>query len=160
MLKAARTNRQGMRGTGVDMNLFRRRRIEAHIDMTPMVDTLLQLFLIFIVGASLASPTIDIDLPRAKKDAPPPNEISRVIVVSIDAANRIYLDKQLIPRNRLQADLRLLVQNSKELTVLLRADKKLIYEQIIQVMADIQETGATKVQLAYYPDGRSPTQDM
>ena len=44
------------------MDLFRRRRIEAHIDMTPMIDTLLQLFLIFMVGATLASSTIDLDL--------------------------------------------------------------------------------------------------
>ncbi|HEY5973544.1 MAG TPA: biopolymer transporter ExbD [Geobacteraceae bacterium] len=142
------------------MDLFRRRRIEAHIDMTPMVDTLLQLFLIFMVGASLASPTIDIDLPRAKKDVTLPNEATRVVVVSIDAGNRVYLDKSLIPRNRLKADLRHMVQSSKELTVLLRADKKLVYEQIIQVMVEIQETGATKVQLAYYPDGRSPTENL
>lgn len=142
------------------MDLFRRRKIEAHIDMTPMVDTLLQLFLIFMVGASLASPTIDIDLPRAKKDVTSPTEVSRVVVVSIDATNRIYLDKSLIPRNRLQSDLRNLVRNSKELTVLLRADKKLVYEQIIQVMAEIQATGATKVQLAYFPDGRSPTENL
>jgi biopolymer transport protein ExbD len=140
------------------MDLFRRRRIEAHIDMTPMVDTLLQLFLIFMVGASLASPTIDLDLPRAKKDAATPKDLSRVVVVSIDAGNRIYLDKRLIPRNRLQAELRLLLQNSKELTVLLRADKKLVYEQIIQVMVEIQKTGATKILLAYSPYTRSLTE--
>lgn len=138
------------------MDLFKRRRIEAHIDMTPMIDTLLQLFLIFMVGASLASPTIDLDLPRAKKDASAPTDVSRVVVVSIDAGNRIYLDNSLIPRNRLQADLRILLQRSQELTVLLRADKKLVYEQIIRVMAEIQETGATRVLLAYYPDGKSP----
>jgi biopolymer transport protein ExbD len=138
------------------MDLFRRRKIDAHIDMTPMIDTLLQLFLIFMVGASLASPSIDLDLPRAKKDDAVPGDISRTVVVSIDAGNRIYLDKRQVPRNRLQADLRLLLEDSKELTVLLRADKKLVYEQIIQVMIEIQQTGATKVLLAYYPDGRSP----
>jgi len=125
-----------------------------------MIDTLLQLFLIFMLGATLASSSIDIDLPRAKKDTATPTDVSRVVVVSIDADNRIFLDKRLIPRNRLQADLRLLLQNSKELTVLLRADKKLVYEQIIQVMVEIQNTGATKVLLAYYPDGRSPTEGL
>lgn len=142
------------------MDLFRRRRIEAHIDMTPMIDTLLQLFLIFMLGATLASSSIDLDLPRAKNDAATPTEVSRVVVVSIDAGNRIYLDKRMIPRSRLQADLRRMLQNSKELTVLLRADKKLVYEQIIQVMVEIQNTGATKVLLAYYPDGRSPTENL
>jgi len=139
------------------MDLFRRRRIEAHIDMTPMIDTLLQLFLIFMVGATLASSTIDIDLPRAKKKDAAPSGVSRLVVVSMDAGNRIYLDKRLIPRNKLQANLQLLLQNSKELTVLLQADKNLIYEQIIQVMAEIQQSGVTKLLLAYTPDGRSQT---
>ena len=138
------------------MDLFRRRRIEAHIDMTPMIDTLLQLFLIFMVGATLASSTIDLDLPRAKKDAATPTDVSQVVVVSMDAGNRIYLNKRLIPRNRLQADLRLLLQNSKELTVLLQADKKLIYEQVIQVIVEIKKTGVTKILLTYNPDVRSP----
>jgi biopolymer transport protein TolR len=138
------------------MDLFRRRRIEAHIDMTPMIDTLLQLFLIFMLGATLASSSIDIDLPRAKKDAARPRDLSRAVVVSIDAGNRIHLDRRLIPRERLQADLRLLLQDSEELTVLLQADKKLVYEQIIQLMVEIQQTGVTRVLLAYYPDGRSP----
>jgi len=74
--------------------------------------------------------------------------------------NRIYLGKRLIPINRLQADLKLLLQDSKELTVLLRADKKPVYEQIIQMMVEIQKTGATKVLLAYYADGRSPTGNL
>ena len=141
------------------MDLFRRRRIAAHIDMTPMIDTLLQLFLIFMLGATLASSTVDIDLPRVKKHATKPRDVSRTVVVSIDAGNRIYLDRRLIPRNRLQADLRLLLQDSKELTVLLQADKKLVYEQIIQLMVEIQKTGVTRVLLAYYPDGRSPAEN-
>lgn len=145
----------GQTGMGADMDLFRRRRIEAHIDMTPMIDTLLQLFLIFMLGATLASSTIDIDLPRAKRDATAPRNLSRVVVVSIDAGNRIYLDRHLIPAGRLQADLQLLLQNSQELTVLLQADKKLVYEQIIQVMVEIQKTGVARVLLAYYPDGKS-----
>ncbi len=134
------------------MDLFRRRRIEAHIDMTPMIDTLLQLFLIFMVGTTLATSTIDINLPQAKKNDAASAE-SRVVVVSIDAASRVYLDNRPVPRERLQAELRLLLQGSKELTVLLKADKKLIYEQIVQVMADIQKTGAGRVLLAYYPEG-------
>lgn len=142
------------------MELFRRRRIESHIDMTPMIDTLLQLFLIFMVGATMASSTIDLDLPRAKKDAAAPSDVSQVVVVSMDAGNRIYLDKRLIPRNRLQAGLQLHLRNSKELTVLLQADKNLIYEQIIQVMAEIRQTGVTKLLLAYTPDGSSRSETM
>ncbi len=132
------------------MDLFRRRRIEAHIDMTPMIDTLLQLFLIFMVGTTIATSTIDIDLPRAKSINAANGDASRVVVVTIDTGNRIYLDNRPIPRERLQADLRLLLQSSKELTVLLRADRKLLYEQFIQIMAEIRKTGASRVLLTYY----------
>lgn len=138
------------------MDLFRRRRIEAHIDMTPMIDTLLQLFLIFMVGATLASSSIDLDLPRAKKASAASRDVPRVVVISVDAANRIYLDKRPTPRNRLQTDLRLLHQNSRELTVHLQADRTLLYEQVIQVMVEIQKAGVSRVQLAYTDDLRSP----
>lgn len=134
------------------MDLFRRRRIDAHIDMTPMIDTLLQLFLIFMVGTTLATSTIDINLPRGKKNDATTGDVSRSVVVSIDADNRLYLDNRPIARNRLQADLRLMLESSKDLTVLLKADKKLLYQQFIQIMAEIRQTGATTVLLAYYPE--------
>ncbi len=134
------------------MDLFRRRRIDAHIDMTPMIDTLLQLFLIFMVGTTLATSTIDINLPQGKKNDAATSDVSRSVVVSIDADNRLYLDNRPIPRSRLQADLRLMLRSSKDLTVLLRADKKLLYQQFIQIMAEIRQTGATTVLLAYYPE--------
>lgn len=134
---------------GADMDLFRRRRIEAHIDMTPMIDTLLQLFLIFMLGTTLASSTIDLNLPQAKKAATA-SDISKAVIVSIDADNRLYLDNRHIPRSMLQTELQTLLQHSKELTVLLQADRKLIYEQIVQVMVEIRETGATRILLAYH----------
>jgi biopolymer transport protein TolR len=138
------------------MDLFRRRRIEAHIDMTPMIDTLLQLFLIFMVGATMASSSIDLDLPRAKQAATTPREQPRVVVVAVDAGNRIYLDKRLVPRNRLRADLLLMQRNSVEIAVHLQADRKLRYEQVIQVMVEIRKAGVTKIGLAYINEETSP----
>lgn len=137
------------------MDIFRRRRIEAHIDMTPMIDTLLQLFLIFMVGATLASSSIDLDLPRAKKGSASSRDVPRVVVISVDAGNRIYLDNQLIPRHRLRAGLERLDRDPGELTVHLLADRKLLYEQVIRVMVEIQKAGVGRVQLAYTDDPRS-----
>lgn len=139
-------------GIGADMDLFRRRKIDAGIDMTPMIDTLLQLFLIFMVGATLATSTIGIDLPQAENRTATPGDESRTVVVSIDAGNRLYLENRPISRNSLAADLRLLLRDSKELTVMLQADKKLVYEQIIQTIVEIQKTGVSRILLAYYPE--------
>lgn len=140
------------------MDLFRRRRIEAHIDMTPMIDTLLQLFLIFMVGATLASSSIDLELPRAKQATASPREQPRVVIVAVDAANRIYLDNRLISRDRLCADVLLLQQSAGELTVHLQADRRLRYEQVIQVMVEIRKAGVTRVSLAYRHDDKSPSE--
>lgn len=133
------------------MDLFRRRKIEAHIDMTPMIDTLLQLFIIFMVGATLVSSTIDLDLPRAKREDATARDVSRSIVVSLDAGNRIYLDRHPIPRSRLKVDLGRLLRESPGLTVLLQADRRLVYEQVIEAIVEIQQSGVTKVLLAYNP---------
>ena len=131
------------------MDLFRRRRIEAHIDMTPMIDTLLELFLIFMLGTTLASSTIDLNLPQAKK-AVTASDVSKAVIVSIDAKNRLYIDSRYIPRSMLKTELQNILRNSRELTVLLQADRKLIYEQIVQVMVEIRETGAARILLAYH----------
>lgn len=145
-----------MSGIGADMDLFRRRKIEAHIDMTPMIDTLLQLFLIFMVGATMASSSIDLDLPRAKQAATTPREQPRVVIVAVDAVNRIYLDGRPVPRERLRADLLYLRQNSGELTVHLQADRRLRYEQVIQVMVELRKAGVTRVSLAYIHEETLP----
>lgn len=133
------------------MDLFRRRRIEGHIDMTPMIDTLLQLFLIFMVGTTLATSTIDLNLPRAKATAAS-GEVSRLVVISMDTGNRVYLDDRPIPRDRLRAALLPLLRDSSGLTVHLRADRKLIYEQVLQVMVEIKKAGVTKILLVYTND--------
>lgn len=142
------------------MELFKRRRIEAHIDMTPMIDTLLQLFLIFMLGATLASSTVNIDLPRVRDDHPTSQDLSRLVSVSIDNTGRVYLDRRQVSRSRLHADLQQLARSTRQVTVLLQADRKLVYEEIIQLMVEIRQTGVARVMLAYQPEPGPPVEQQ
>lgn len=133
------------------MNLYRRRRIDAYVDMTPMIDTLLQLFMIFLFGATFISASVDLELPKATVQQKPTQTLPQEIVVTIDAKSRIYLNNLLIPKEQLTSDLGALLAEAKEPIVTLLADRNLSYEQIIEVLMDIHSTGAATVRLGYDP---------
>ncbi len=133
------------------MELYKKRRIDAHIDMTPMVDTLLQLFLIFLLGASVISSTMNIDLPEAGTKKKSPTVAMQDIIVSLDGSKMIRLNKRPVPLNNLETELHSLVKNSKDATVRLLADRKLPYEDVLAVMIEIQNAGPAKMLLAYTP---------
>jgi biopolymer transport protein ExbD len=131
------------------MEFPRRRKIEAHIDMTPMIDTLLQLFLIFLISASFVASAVRLELPKASVNQKSPTE---PIVVSMDADNQMYLNKEPIAANDLRGRLAELVSNAKKQEVLLRADQSLAYKHILRAIAEIKRAGVENIHLAYDED--------
>jgi biopolymer transport protein ExbD len=127
------------------MDLYRRRRIDAHIDMTPMIDTLLQLFMIFLLSASFVASTVRLDLPRAGVER---NATTERIVVSLDASQNAYLNDRPVFLSDLPTRLKALIDKSQNHVVLLRADRALAYEKVLEIMVDIQRSGAEHVVLA------------
>jgi biopolymer transport protein TolR len=132
-----------MEGTPVE--LYRRRRIDAHIDMTPMIDTLLQLFMIFLLSASFVASNVRLTLPKASAERRPTAE---PLVVSIDASDNLYLNDHRILRDELPAKLMALLERSESRSVLVRADRALSYERVLAVIVDIQSSGAKNIVLA------------
>lgn len=127
------------------MELYRRRRIDAHIDMTPMVDTLLQLFMIFLMSATFVASNVRLTLPRASVQR---RATSEPVVVSLDASEKMYLNDHQIASDELSAKLPPLLERSPERAVLLRADRKLPYERVLAVIVDIQAGGAKNIIMA------------
>ena len=130
------------------LDFYRRRRIDATIDMTPMIDTLLQLFMLFLLSASFVSSTVELQLPRTDAAAaatPTP------LVVSLDAERRLYLDAEPIVVDALTARLRDEVQASPELKVALRADRSVPYEDLLQTIVAIQRAGVRALELENEP---------
>lgn len=131
------------------MDLYRRRKIDAHVDMTPMIDTLLQLFMIFLFGATFISSAVKLNLPKASSEQKASETIIKEVIVSIDSKNEIYVNSQPVLRDQLKGKVQSMLLQAKEPVVTLLADRNLRYEQIMDVMVEIQNTGATNVRLGY-----------
>lgn len=114
----------------------------AEINVTPLVDVMLVLLIIFIVTAPLLMQGIPLNLPTAS--APtlnPPKQIQ----VSIDNNQQLYLNNASLGRAQLKARLQALHNNSPELTVQLRVDERVQYGEVAKTMATIQQAGISKL---------------
>ncbi|HUC17215.1 MAG TPA: protein TolR [Acetobacteraceae bacterium] len=117
----------------------------AEINVTPLVDVMLVLLIIFMVTAPLMTSGVTVDLPKA--DAAPLNQDSTPITLSIDAAGEIYLQDTQIPLEGLVAKLKAIAQNNPDRRIFVRGDRRLPYGRIMEVMATITQGGFTKVAL-------------
>ena len=115
----------------------------ADINVTPMVDVMLVLLVIFIITAPLFTHAIKLDLPNAQS-APAP-EKPATISLSINGEGKIFWNNDLIEQQGLDAKLAEAAKKSPQPELQLRADKETRYEIIAQVMAAAQNNGLTKL---------------
>jgi biopolymer transport protein ExbD len=115
----------------------------ADINVTPMVDVMLVLLVIFIITAPLFTHAIKLDLPSAQS-APAP-EKPETISLSINDAGMIFWNDQAIPQKELDEKLAIAAKKNPQPELQLRADKATRYEVIAQVMAAAQSNGLTKM---------------
>ena len=115
----------------------------ADINVTPMVDVMLVLLVIFIITAPLFTHAIKLDLPTAQS-APAP-EKPETISLSINDAGVIYWNDQAIQQQELDTKLAIAAKKNPQPELQLRADKSTRYEVIAQVMATAQFNGLTKM---------------
>src|SRR3984957_19638030 len=117
----------------------------SEINVTPLVDVMLVLLIIFMVTAPLMTSGVSVDLP--KTDAKPLNTDSQPLTVSIDASGKIFLQDQELQLPELVAKLRAIAQNDQDRRIFVRGDKDLAYGRIMEVMGTITQGGFTKVAL-------------
>jgi len=117
----------------------------AEINVTPLVDVMLVLLIIFMVTAPLMTSGVSVDLPKA--DAKPLNSDSTPLTVSIKADGSIFLQNEAIDLTDLVAKLQAISQNNPDRRIFVRGDKDLAYGRIMQVMATITQGGFAKVAL-------------
>jgi len=115
----------------------------AEINVTPMVDVMLVLLVIFIITAPLFTHAVKIDLPQAQS-APAP-EKPETISLSINSNGAIYWNNDLIAQKDLDARLAATARQNPQPELQLRADKSTRYEVIAQVMAAAQNNGLTRL---------------
>ncbi|PPQ33059.1 protein TolR [Rhodopila globiformis] len=117
----------------------------AEINVTPLVDVMLVLLIIFMVTAPLMTSGVSVDLPKA--NAQPLNSDSEPLTVTIKADGTIFLQDQGVDLTDLVAKLQALSKNNAERRIFVRGDKDLAYGRIMEVMSTITDGGFTKVAL-------------
>ena len=117
----------------------------SQINVTPLVDVMLVLLIIFMVTAPLMTSGVSVDLP--KTDAKPLNTDSQPLTVSIDASGKIFLQDQELQLPDLVTKLQAIAQNDQDRRIFVRGDKDLAYGRIMEVMGTITQGGFTKVAL-------------
>ena len=122
----------------------RQRQALSEINVTPFVDVMLVLLIIFMVTAPLLQQGIDISLPQAKGKEMAPTER---IVVTIKKDGKIYLEKASLTLKELTAKL----SKSKNKEVYLKADRDVPYGNVVTVMGELREIGIEKLGMVTEP---------
>jgi biopolymer transport protein ExbD len=119
----------------------------AEINMTPLIDVMLVLLVIFIITAPLFTHAIRLDLPKVA--ATPARETPQTISLSIDAAGKLYWNGNLITlaqmRTRFAQAASQAKQQSEQPEIHLRAERSTRYEVIAQVMGAAQQAGLERI---------------
>jgi biopolymer transport protein TolR len=117
----------------------------AEINVTPMVDVMLVLLIIFMVTAPLMTSGVSVDLP--KTNAQPINNDSQPLTVTIRANGDVYLQEQQVPLPDVVGKLKAIAQNNPDRRIFVRGDKDLPYGRIMELMGIITQGGFTHVAL-------------
>ncbi|MEE8573893.1 MAG: protein TolR [Thermodesulfobacteriota bacterium] len=125
------------------------RRMVSHINVTPLVDVMLVLLIIFMVTAPMMKEGIDIDLPEVEAKGLSVGD--EPVVVSVDAKGKLYINDTLVEFNSLRPKLAAISKRRKDAMVLLKADSKVPYGTVAQAMAEIRGAGIQKVGMMTSP---------
>ena len=117
----------------------------SEINVTPFVDVMLVLLIIFMVAAPLLTVGVPIDLPETRANAMNPD--TQPITISVNENGQIYLQETEIPLDEVVAKLSAIATTGYEERIYVRGDKTTNYGVVMQVMARIQAAGYTKIGL-------------
>ena len=129
------------------------RRLLADLNVTPLVDVVLVLLIIFMVTAPMLQMGIDVNLPRVKSKSIDVTE--EKLVLTINGAKEIYINKYKTSIADLSAKLESIFANRIDREVFMRADKAVPYGFVVEVMSEIRKAGVDKLGMITEPPGES-----
>jgi biopolymer transport protein ExbD len=117
----------------------------SEINVTPLVDVMLVLLVVFLVTAPLLTNTIRVNLPQTAKTEATTQEPVRSISLSIAAGGKIYVDKREIAITAVEPELKALKAAHPQLVVHLNADKDVNYGLVARAMSAVDRAGITRL---------------
>jgi biopolymer transport protein ExbD/biopolymer transport protein TolR len=123
--------------------------LNADINVTSLVDVAFVLLIIFMITAPIMQGGVDVRLPRAKVGAIEPKQ---GLVVTVDADGKIYLDQAGLSYDDFAATFPAFVRTKRPTGVYLRADGRVAYARVVQVLAVIRGSGVQDVGLVAEPE--------
>ncbi len=125
------------------------KRMMSTINVTPFVDVMLVLLIIFMVAAPMMQSGIDVELPKIESSAIKSQD--EPIVISIDKRLRIFMGKKRVKQRDLKKKLAAIQKTRGEVSVLLKADERVSYGTVVRTMAEIRKGGVTKIGMVTEP---------
>ena len=128
----------------------RSRTVMSEINVTPFVDVMLVLLIIFMVTAPMLTAGVQVDLPKADAKAISQND-NAPLEVGIDRSGSMYVGETKVDLARMQSMLSAIAAEAPDRRVYIRADQGLDYGKVMQVMAAVSGSGFTKIALISEP---------
>ncbi len=122
----------------------------SEINVTPFVDVMLVLLIIFMVTAPMMVQGVDVELPKATSEALPSNEEN--LIVSIDNDLKVYINDLEVSVAFLSEKLDAVMENLDKKEVYLKADKKVPYGVVVNVMSQIKKAGIESLGMITLPE--------
>lgn len=125
--------------------------VNHEINVTPFIDVMLVLLIIFMVAAPLATVDVNVDLPASTAQSVPKPE--KPIFLSIRQNGEMALGTQFVTHDSLGPAINALTKGDREQRVFVRADKSVTYDAVMQAMNDLRAAGYLKVALVGIEQG-------
>jgi biopolymer transport protein TolR len=132
-------------GQGRSARSRRRRPPMSEINVTPLVDVMLVLLIVFMIAAPLLTVGVEVDLPQT--DVPEVPGSDEPLAVSIDGEGRIFLQDTEIKIEELGPRLVAITQNNSEVRIFVRGDAAIDYGRVMTVMGTLNQAGFNNVAL-------------
>ena len=131
------------------------RTVMAEINVTPFVDVMLVLLVIFMVTTPILYQGVDVKLPKTQSKSMPSIDREKKVVVTLDSDGQIFIEKKEYTLDELRVEVRMLMSSQgkdiEKENVFLRADTSVPYGTVVEVMSEIRNAGVMNLGLITEP---------